>query len=49
MFDALQNLLNKPEKNEITDVEAEAFRFLISTLHYQNNWRSLEKNSKLGR
>ncbi|MEO1013457.1 MAG: SIR2 family protein, partial [Bacteroidota bacterium] len=21
-------------------------RFLISTLHYQNNWRSLEKNSK---
>ncbi|MCK0189672.1 SIR2 family protein [Arenibacter sp. F20364] len=46
MFDALQNLLNKPEKNEITDVEAEAFRFLISTLHYQNNWRSLEKNSK---
>lgn len=45
MFDALQEMLSQPQKNGISDVEAETFRFLLSTLHYQSNWRSLEKNS----
>jgi len=45
MFDALQEMLSQPQKNGISDVEAKTFRFLLSTLHYQSNWRSLEKNS----
>lgn len=45
MFDALQNMLSEPQKHSISDIEAETFRFLLSTLHYQSIWRSLEKNS----
>jgi len=45
MFGSLQEMLLKPKKHGISDAEAETFRFLLSTLHYQSNWRSLEKNS----
>lgn len=46
MFTALETMLSESQKHGINDVEAEAFRFLLSTLHYQNNWRKLEINSK---
>lgn len=45
MFNALQDMISEPQKHSISDVEAETFRFLLSTLHYQSNWRSLEKSS----
>ena len=41
---ALEEKLKNPQKNNLSEIEAEAFRFLISTLHYQNKWRSLNKN-----
>jgi hypothetical protein len=46
MFNALESMLSEPQKHGVNDIEAEAFRFLLSTLHYQSNWRKLEKNSK---
>jgi len=45
MFADLESKINNPFENNLSDIEAETFRFLISTLHYQNKWRSLEKNA----
>ena len=38
MFQALEEKLKNPQKNNLSEIEAEAFRFLISTLHYQNEF-----------
>ena len=46
MFNDLQNKLSNPSNHNLTEIEAETFRFLISTLHYQNSWRNLEQNSE---
>jgi hypothetical protein len=45
MFEALEEMMSEPQNYGLSDVEAETFRFLLSTLHYQSNWRSLEKGS----
>ncbi len=45
MFKDLEEKIKNPEENKLSEVEAETFRFLISTLYYQNQWRSLDKNT----
>jgi len=45
MFKDLEERIKSLEENNLSGVEAETFRFLISTLFYQNKWRSLEGNS----
>src|SRR5690554_5506821 len=46
MFEALQEVIKEPSHLDESGVEAETFRFLLSTLHYQSNWRTLEQNAK---
>ena len=44
MFQDLEEKIKYPGKNNLSEIEAEAFRFLISTLYYQNKWRSLNED-----
>jgi hypothetical protein len=41
MLEALEEKLANPEINNLSDPQAEAFRFVISSLEYHNKWRSL--------
>lgn len=45
MFKDLEEKIRNPKDNSLSETETETFRFLISTLYYQNKWRSLEKNA----
>lgn len=45
MLIALQEKLQNPEQSNLTYPKAEAIRFLLSCLEYQNKWRSLESKS----
>ena len=46
MFKSLEELLKEPIKLGNSEVEAETYRFLLSTLQYQSSWKTFEKNAK---
>ena len=46
MLKALEEKLTNPEFFELSEPQAEAFRFVISSLEYHSKWRSLEGSSQ---
>lgn len=46
MLEALEEELNKPKSEKLSHPEAEALRFVISSLEYHSKWRSLEGGSQ---
>ncbi|NDV15721.1 hypothetical protein GO009_06750 [Muricauda sp. TY007] len=46
MLEALEEELNKPKSFKLIEPEAEALRFVISSLEYHSKWRSLESGSQ---
>jgi SIR2-like domain len=46
MLESLKSLICQEGNNYFSDVEGEAIKFLLSSLKYQCEWRSLEENYK---
>ncbi|SHI27262.1 SIR2 family protein [Leeuwenhoekiella palythoae] len=46
MLKALEKKLTTPNLSEMSEPQAEAFRFVISSLEYHSKWRSLDGNSQ---
>lgn len=46
MLKALEDKLANPKLSDLSDSQAEAFRFVISSLEYHSKWRSLDGSSQ---